>query len=144
VAGLLSQPIEGAQTQGFGYAYIYIYIYMYIYIYIHKYIVIYQVEGVAGLLSQPIEGAQTQGFRGLVKGAGKGLVGLALKPTAGMLDFAQRTMEGFANTFDYIEDSRSHHARPEFDPHERLRPPRMLHGHVRDILSLDMLILETC
>jgi len=87
------------------------------------------VEGVAGLLSQPIEGVQTQGIRGLVKGAGKGLVGLALKPTAGMLDFAQSTMEGFARTFEYIEDVRSHgrqHA--EDDPHERLRLPRMLHG----------------
>lgn len=87
------------------------------------------VEGVAGLISQPIEGAQTQGVRGLVKGAGKGLVGLALKPTAGMLDFAQRTMEGFARTFEYIEDARSHVRHDaETDPHERMRMPRMLHG----------------
>jgi hypothetical protein len=87
------------------------------------------VEGVAGLISQPIEGAQTQGVRGLVKGAGKGLVGLALKPTAGMLDFAQRTMEGFARTFEYIEDARSHVRHDAgTDPHVRMRMPRMLHG----------------
>ena len=48
---------------------------------------------------------QTQGLRGFVKGAGKGLVGLALKPAAGMLDLASRTMEGFANTFEYVEDA---------------------------------------
>ena len=69
-----------------------------------------------------------QGLRGFVKGAGKGLVGLALKPAAGMLDLASRTMEGFANTFEYVEDARGATHERASDPRERMRLPRMLYG----------------
>lgn len=44
--------------------------------------------GVTGLLTQPARGFQKSGGRGLVKGVGKGVGGMFLKPTAGMLLFS--------------------------------------------------------
>ena len=42
-------------------------------------------DGITGLLTQPLKGAQTEGAAGLVKGFGKGIGGLILKPGAGEL-----------------------------------------------------------
>lgn len=41
-------------------------------------------DGLAGLVSQPLKGAEKDGARGLVKGFGKGIGGLMLKPAAGI------------------------------------------------------------
>ena len=40
-------------------------------------------DGISGLVTQPYRGAQKQGALGLVKGFGKGIGGLALKPASG-------------------------------------------------------------
>ena len=40
--------------------------------------------GITGLLTQPARGFQKSGGRGLVKGVGKGMGGVFLKPAAGM------------------------------------------------------------
>lgn len=40
-------------------------------------------DGISGLITQPIEGAKKQGVAGLIKGFGKGLGGVVLKPGAG-------------------------------------------------------------
>ena len=80
------------------------------------------VEGLTGLISAPLEGAHTEGLAGFVKGVGKGLVGVAVKPAAGVFDLASRTAEGVARSFELGAS-----------PYQRLRPPRMLHGPERAI-----------
>lgn len=47
-----------------------------------------------GLIEEPIKGANEAGVEGLLKGAGKGLLGFVVKPLTGVLDFAQKTAEG--------------------------------------------------
>ena len=44
-------------------------------------------DGVSGLVTQPLEGAKKEGVVGLIKGFGKGIGGVVLKPGAGKLLF---------------------------------------------------------
>ena len=96
-------------------------------------------DGISGLITAPIEGAKEQGVKGMFKGFGRGAAGLIVKPIAGGLDFVSRTMEGGANTFDFINDQL---VREDGDggrgedadgtsAGRRMRPPRMLHGPER-------------
>ena len=62
-------------------------------------------DGVTGLVTQPIKGAKEHGTIGLVKGIGKGLGGLLLKPTAGILGLPAYTFQGLQ------EELRSMYAR---------------------------------
>jgi len=40
-------------------------------------------DGITGLITQPLRGAEKEGAAGLMKGIGKGIGGLILKPGAG-------------------------------------------------------------
>jgi len=40
-------------------------------------------DGISGLITQPLRGAEKEGAAGLIKGIGKGIGGLILKPSAG-------------------------------------------------------------
>lgn len=40
-------------------------------------------DGISGLVTQPFEGAKKEGVVGLIKGFGKGIGGVVLKPGAG-------------------------------------------------------------
>jgi hypothetical protein len=40
-------------------------------------------DGISGLVTQPLRGAEKEGTAGLIKGIGKGVAGLILKPGAG-------------------------------------------------------------
>lgn len=40
-------------------------------------------DGISGLVTQPLEGAKKEGMAGFVKGFGKGIGGVVLKPGAG-------------------------------------------------------------
>jgi hypothetical protein len=40
-------------------------------------------DGITGLVTQPLRGAEKEGTAGLIKGIGKGIGGLILKPGAG-------------------------------------------------------------
>lgn len=42
-------------------------------------------DGISGLVTQPVDGARSEGVVGFVKGVGKGLSGVVLKPSAGKL-----------------------------------------------------------
>lgn len=42
-------------------------------------------DGITGLITQPMRGAEKEGAAGLLKGIGKGIGGLILKPGAGQL-----------------------------------------------------------
>jgi len=55
------------------------------------------------LLKKPIQGAKQEGAIGFMKGMGKGLVGLAVKPSVGVLGFVKKSSEGIANTTAYLE-----------------------------------------
>ena len=50
-------------------------------------------DGVTGIFLSPYEEAQRGGALGFVKGLGKGVVGAAVKPTVGVIDFATRATE---------------------------------------------------
>jgi hypothetical protein len=44
-------------------------------------------DGITGLVTQPLKGAEKEGAAGLLKGIGKGIGGLVLKPGAGQYCF---------------------------------------------------------
>jgi hypothetical protein len=44
-------------------------------------------DGITGLVTQPLRGAEKEGAAGLLKGIGKGIGGLVLKPGAGQYYF---------------------------------------------------------
>lgn len=74
--------------------------------------------GVSGVLTAPAMGAYTNGLSGFVEGVGKGLIGVAVKPTAGILDLAARTTAGITATATVFDrKARS----------TRVRLPRMMH-----------------
>lgn len=54
-------------------------------------------EGVTGLVLGPMRGAQENGALGFVKGTITGLIGLPVKPVAGIFDFASRATQGVRN-----------------------------------------------
>jgi len=51
-------------------------------------------DGISGLVTQPMKGAQKEGAAGFVKGFGKGLGGVVLKPAAAGFGIAGYTMQG--------------------------------------------------
>eukprot|EP01133_Synstelium_polycarpum_P012231 gene12231-14325_t len=56
-------------------------------------------KGITGIIDEPIKGAtQEKSFEGFLKGVGKGVLGVAVKPTVGIFEFATRASEGIKNT----------------------------------------------
>ena len=55
------------------------------------------VHGITGLITSPIRGATEEGLIGFIKGIGKGLIGIAAKPTAGVLQFVSSSSAGIRN-----------------------------------------------
>lgn len=51
-------------------------------------------DGISGLVTQPMRGAQKEGAAGFVKGIGKGIGGIVLKPGAGFFAIPGYTMKG--------------------------------------------------
>lgn len=45
----------------------------------------------------PYQGAREDGVKGLIKGTGKGAIGLILKPVSGLIDVVAITSEGMRN-----------------------------------------------
>ena len=80
-------------------------------------------QGAIGLVQEPYKGARKQGARGFAKGVGKGLVGAAIRPTSGVLNFAHRWAGALQQATGENETNSTHSARVG-----RARPPRMLHG----------------
>jgi vacuolar protein sorting-associated protein 13A/C len=52
------------------------------------------VQGVTGIVTKPVEGARQEGVKGFFKGAGKGLVGVVVRPASGVVDFASSSFDG--------------------------------------------------
>lgn len=55
-------------------------------------------SAIVGFFLDPIRGGKKEGFKGAVKGFGKGLIGLVIRPVAGTLDLVTLTARGIANT----------------------------------------------
>ncbi|KAK2751038.1 hypothetical protein FQN57_000113 [Myotisia sp. PD_48] len=51
-------------------------------------------DGISGLVTQPVEGAKEHGAAGVIKGIGRGIGGLVLKPGAGVFAVAGYTLNG--------------------------------------------------
>lgn len=51
-------------------------------------------DGISGLVTQPVRGASKEGGVGLLKGVGKGVGGLVVKPAAGFWSIPAYTMQG--------------------------------------------------
>lgn len=56
------------------------------------------------MVTKPVEGAKKGGFLGFLKGTGKGIVGLVVKPVSGSLDAVSKVSEGVSNTIDSKKD----------------------------------------
>ncbi len=80
------------------------------------------VDGVTGVATKPIEGAKEEGVGGFFKGVGKGVVGLAARPTGGLVDFVSGTFDSVKRAAEVTETTL------------RVRPARFLHpdGVVRN------------
>lgn len=72
-------------------------------------------DGISGLVMQPLHGAEKDGAVGLVKGMGKGIGGLILKPAAGIFGLPGYAMQGMhaelgkhmsRSVYNYIISSR--------------------------------------
>jgi len=59
-------------------------------------------QGVTGIVTQPVKGFSKGGARGALKGVGKGLVGVVVKPVAGLVDMVAYTSEGIRNTPEFM------------------------------------------
>ncbi|KAF0982041.1 hypothetical protein FDP41_011902 [Naegleria fowleri] len=60
-------------------------------------------EAGTGLFVKPIEGASKEGISGFLKGVGKGIIGMPVKPITGVLDFVYKTSEGLKNTTQFFD-----------------------------------------
>ncbi|CAF4006334.1 unnamed protein product, partial [Adineta steineri] len=56
------------------------------------------VDGVTGVVTKPVSGAKKNGALGFVKGLGKGFIGLATRPTGGVVDFASTSLDVIKRT----------------------------------------------
>ncbi|GAB9473207.1 hypothetical protein Gpo141_00010363 [Globisporangium polare] len=74
--------------------------------------------GVSGVITAPAMGAYNNGLTGFVEGMGRGLIGVAIKPAAGVLDLAARTTAGITATAT-VFDRKARNT--------RIRLPRMMH-----------------
>jgi len=89
-------------------------------------------KGLKGVVMDPIRGAQAQGVGGFFKGVGTGVVGVVVRPMAGLLGGVQTVVSGAHNAvheaFDYI--GVDHAAEDAVPP--RVRPPRALYSPAGD------------
>ncbi|ETN15881.1 hypothetical protein PPTG_06155 [Phytophthora nicotianae INRA-310] len=59
--------------------------------------------GVTGVITAPAQGAIQGGLPGFIEGVGKGLIGVAVKPAAGVLDLAATTAAGITATTSALD-----------------------------------------
>ncbi|KAG3092587.1 hypothetical protein PC121_g3535 [Phytophthora cactorum] len=59
--------------------------------------------GVTGVITAPAQGAIHGGLPGFIEGVGKGLIGVAVKPAAGVLDLAATTAAGITATTSALD-----------------------------------------
>lgn len=62
-------------------------------------------DGITGLVTQPMRGAKKEGAAGFLKGIGKGMAGIALKPGAAIFGIPAYTMKGVYKELQKINGS---------------------------------------
>ena len=90
-------------------------------------------SGAVGLVGKPIMGARKGGARGFAVGVGAGLVGAAIRPTAGLAKFAHSWASALQQATCDGEGHATHSARLG-----RVRPPRHLHGEQHRIVPYSL------
>jgi hypothetical protein len=69
-------------------------------------------QGISGVFVEPVRHAKRDGAVGFVRGVGKGLAGVVLKPVAGVIDLAGKTTQGIINTpitlYEAIKTNKEH------------------------------------
>jgi len=70
-------------------------------------------KGITGVIEEPIKGAKSEGVGGFFKGIGRGVIGAAVKPAVGVVDFAAQTTQGVSRTATMFQAQ-----------HNRRRPAR--------------------
>ena len=80
----------------------------------------------SGLVTQPYKGAKREGAKGFVKGFAKGVIGVAVKPTVGVLDGASNITQGISGTATSLM------SKPRTI---RLRRPRLLYSPDRILVT---------
>ena len=59
-------------------------------------------DGLTGVVMNPLRGARKSGAKGLAKGIASGMLGLVVKPTAGLMDLTSSTLRGISQTPTYL------------------------------------------
>lgn len=78
------------------------------------------IQGVTGLVYDPIRGAEREGLKGFVKGLISGIAGVAMKPAAGVFEFAAKTASSVGGGIQALGDDIGRR-----DQHrKRIAPPR--------------------
>ncbi|CAD0101164.1 unnamed protein product [Aureobasidium mustum] len=62
-------------------------------------------DGITGLVTQPVEGAKKEGAAGFIKGFGKGIGGIVLKPGAAIFGIPAYTMKGVYKELQQLSGS---------------------------------------
>ena len=76
---------------------------------------------------QPLQSIEDgKGFEGFVKGLGRGIVGIAVRPVVGVLDATARTASGIKSSAEALDSTLR-------KPLGRIRLPRMLYGSCREL-----------
>lgn len=69
-------------------------------------------EGVQGVFLDPFKGARKNGGKGFLKGVAKGLVGLVVKPSVGVIDGVSQTIKGMRNSaLHFMSEDHVHNKR---------------------------------
>eukprot|EP00850_Spirogloea_muscicola_P001736 SM000006S19501 [mRNA] locus=s6:1093208:1119415:+ [translate_table: standard] len=75
-------------------------------------------EGITGLVTNPVAGLEHGGTVGCVKGVGKGMAGLVVKPASGIFEFTSKTTGGIGSGIQALGDDVVR------APRQRSRAPR--------------------
>jgi hypothetical protein len=89
------------------------------------------VSGLSGVFTQPVKGAQKEGVQGFVKGIGKGIVGVAVKPVVGVGDFLSGMGGGIQATSTAISEFTNQGHKRRRGQTTRTRTPRLIYGQQR-------------
>ena len=79
-------------------------------------------RGLTGIIRKPIEGARDDGLEGLVKGIGKGAVGVLAQPATGVIDFASGSLGALRRAVDINAEAKRQRPARFFKPDNILRP----------------------
>lgn len=83
------------------------------------------IQGVSGLVYDPIRGAEREGLIGFLKGLASGIAGIAVKPAAGVFEFAAKTASSVGGGIATFGDDLGRKARRRIDSSRmRIAPPK--------------------